>query len=379
MKSSIRIATLLLMALAFTLGACAGDAPPTDASQSTNTRSGSTTWRCKECHGWDYMGADGAYGSGSHFTGFPGVFGASGQSDGELLAWLDGSTSADHDFSAMGDGAMADLVTFLQEGMIDVSVYIDAETKAAIGHLYEEACAACHGADGTMINFGDDEEPEYLSSIATGNPWEFIHKVRAGQPGSQMPSSIVSGWSMQQVVDVLAYAQTLATEATALSPVSRGGLLYDKWWVVAEVDQPTEDNPVWARQSTNTRSGGDTWRCKECHGWDYMGAFGPYGSGSHFTGFPSKRVRSTCGIMSTMTRSWLLAQILPRARNSTPPVVQLATAKMVVWSTSGMLMIQIMSATLPSIIPGNSSIRCSSDNQEPICHRLAMPAGQHRM
>jgi thiosulfate dehydrogenase len=341
MKNSIRIATLLLMALAFTLGACAGDAAPTDApapedepappsppevelsgsvpeggrlydkwwseagvdepagdqplwaSQSTNTRSGSTTWRCKECHGWDYMGADGAYGSGSHFTGFPGVFGASGQSDGELLAWLDGSSSADHDFSAMGDGAMADLVTFLQEGMIDVSVYIDAETKAAIGgdthegeHLYEEACAACHGADGTMINFGDDEEPEYLSSIATGNPWEFIHKVRAGQPGSQMPSSIVSGWSMQQVVDVLAYAQTLATEATALSPVSRGGLLYDKWWVVAEVDQPTEDNPVWARQSTNTRSGGDTWRCKECHGWDYMGAFGPYGSGSHFTGFP---------------------------------------------------------------------------------------------
>ena len=28
-------------------------------------------WRCKECHGWDYKGKDGAYGKGSHFTGIP--------------------------------------------------------------------------------------------------------------------------------------------------------------------------------------------------------------------------------------------------------------------------------------------------------------------
>ncbi len=341
MKQTIKITILLLFALAFTLSACGGDATPSAvlesedqpeepgqaevelsgsipqggllydkwwkaagvdeptgdqplwATQSSNTRSGADTWRCKECHGWDYMGADGAYGSGSHFTGFPGVFGASGLSDGELLAWLDGSTAAEHDFSAMGETALADLVTFLQEGMVDGSVYIDSETKAAIGgdthegeHLYEEACTACHGADGTMINFGDDEEPEYLAAIASGNPWEFIHKVRAGQPGTQMPSSIAGGWSMQQVVDLLAYAQTLPSEPMEVSPVSTGGKLYDKWWVVAGVDQPTEDNPVWARQTTNTRSGGDTWRCKECHGWDYMGLFGPYGSGSHFTGFP---------------------------------------------------------------------------------------------
>jgi hypothetical protein len=44
----------------------------------------------------------------------------------------------------------------------------------------------------------------------------------------------------------------------------RGGLLYDKWWTVAEVDQPSGDQPLWATQSTNERSGGDTWRCKEC-------------------------------------------------------------------------------------------------------------------
>ena len=270
----------------------AGD-QPLWASQSTNTRSGGDTWRCKECHGWDYMGSDGAYGSGSHFTGFPGVFDSSGLSDGELLAWLDGSANADHDFSAMGEEALGDMVTFLQEGMIDVAPFIDAETKAAIGgddqegeKLYSDACIACHGDDGRSINFGDEDEPEYVATIALDNPWEFIHKVRAGQPGTEMPSAIAEGWSMQQVVDVLTYAQTLPTEAPAAASVSRGGMLYDKWWTVAEVDQPDSDNPIWARQSTNTRSGGDTWRCKECHGWDYMGADGAYGSGSHFTGFP---------------------------------------------------------------------------------------------
>lgn len=77
----------------------------------------------------------------------------------------------------------------------------------------------------------------------------------------------------------------------------RGGLLYDKWWAVGEEDDhehddheasgaaPEGDHPLWATQSTNERSGGDTWRCKECHGWDYKGADGAYGDGSHFTGF----------------------------------------------------------------------------------------------
>ena len=41
--------------------------------QTTNTRTGAATWRCKECHGWDYMGVDGQYGHGPHKTGFPGI------------------------------------------------------------------------------------------------------------------------------------------------------------------------------------------------------------------------------------------------------------------------------------------------------------------
>ena len=266
---------------------------PIWARQDTNTRSGGDTWRCKECHGWDYMGADGAYGSGSHFTGFPGVFAAQDKSAEDLLAQLTGGIDPDHDFSAIGDEALSGLVVFIQEGLVDISPYIDSETKAAIGgeltngeQLYAGNCTACHGADGRTLNFGDEEDPEYVGTIALDNPWEFFHKVRTGQPGTSMPAAVDSGWSLQDVADVLTYAQTLPTELAASGSLSNGGQLYDKWWKVIEQEEPEDDMPVWARQDTNTRSGGDTWRCKECHGWDYKGADGAYGSGSHFTGFP---------------------------------------------------------------------------------------------
>ena len=193
---------------------------PVWARQDSNTRSDGATWRCKECHGWDYKGADGAYGSGSHFTGFPGVLGAQSKSAEELLAQLTGQVDADHDFSALSEADLTDLVSFLQGGLEDVSPYIDAESKAAVGGdaasgegLFASTCAACHGADGRTLNFGSEDEPEYVGTVAADNPWEFIHKVRAGQPGTQMPAVVDLGWSLQDLVNLLAYAQTLPTEA----------------------------------------------------------------------------------------------------------------------------------------------------------------------
>jgi len=37
------------------------------------------SWRCKECHGWDYKGKDGSYASGAHATGIKGISGAAGK------------------------------------------------------------------------------------------------------------------------------------------------------------------------------------------------------------------------------------------------------------------------------------------------------------
>ena len=187
--------------------------------QDTNTRSGGDTWRCKECHGWDYQGAEGAYGSGSHFTGFPGVFDAQAKAIDDLVAQVTGEVDPEHDFSALGEADLTDLVSFLKDGLIDVTPLIDSETKTAIGgdtasgqELYASGCAACHGEDGRALNFGSEDEPEYVGTIAIDNPWEFIHKVRLGQPGTAMPAAVDADWSLQDLVDVLAYSQSLPTE-----------------------------------------------------------------------------------------------------------------------------------------------------------------------
>ena len=197
------------------------DAPTDDnpkwASQTTNERSGADTWRCKECHGWDYKGSEGAYGSGSHMTGFPGVFDAQSKSVEDLVAQLSGQVDPDHDFSVMGEEAMADLAAFIRSGLDDYTPLIAADKKAVGGDaaagetLYGSTCAACHGADGTTLNFGGADDPEYVGTIAIDNPWEFFHKVRAGQPGSNpaMPSAIANGWTLQDTLDVLSFAQTL--------------------------------------------------------------------------------------------------------------------------------------------------------------------------
>ena len=187
------------------------------ALQDTNTRSGSTTYRCKECHGWDYKGIGGWYSSGSHKTGFPGVYQAGATlSKDELVGVLQGSTDYRHDFSAMGADNLADLAVFLSEGLLNDTLYINYATRATIGAdvangqtLYDATCAMCHGADGKQIDFHDGEG---VGGVARDNPWETLHKIRAGQPATSMPSSIINGWSLQDALDVMGYSATLGAQ-----------------------------------------------------------------------------------------------------------------------------------------------------------------------
>lgn len=188
------------------------------ALQSTNKRKGLDTWRCKECHGWDYKGKDGAYGSGSHKTGFEGVMAWQAKSVDQLKAVLKGSTNPKHDFSeALDDTALTNLATFLKHGVIDLATVVDAKAKkpvkadAAHGKELSILCAACHGPEGKKLNFGKPDEPEYVGTIAKENPWEFLHKVRVGQPGSNppMPAALETGGTLQDLLDILAYSQTL--------------------------------------------------------------------------------------------------------------------------------------------------------------------------
>jgi thiosulfate dehydrogenase len=194
---------------------------PLWASQSTNKSTGSATWRCKECHGWDYKGKEGAYGKGRRFTGFPGVWDAAQKKTvTELAAFLGDSANRKHNaFTAFRPADIADLANFLKYGVVDMGKHVDLATKKPIGadaargkSSYDKSCAACHGADGKALNFGNASKPEYIGTVAKDNPPEFLHKTWVGHPGSQppMPSALVSGWKIEQAVDVLAYAQTLA-------------------------------------------------------------------------------------------------------------------------------------------------------------------------
>jgi thiosulfate dehydrogenase len=187
--------------------------------QTTNKRKGSVTWRCKECHGWDYKGKDGAYATGSRRTGFPGVWDAAQKkSVAELSAILRGSANPQHNFSSvLRSEDIADLANFLKSGLLDMMKYVDYKTKKPIGGDADRGkaqyalCGACHGPDGKKLNFGDEKEPEYIGTLAKANPQEFLHKIRVGQPGSNppMPAALVLGWDIKQVIDVLAYSQTL--------------------------------------------------------------------------------------------------------------------------------------------------------------------------
>jgi cytochrome c553 len=261
----------------------------------SNTRTGADTWRCKECHGWDYNGVNGRYGSGSHRTGIPGILHTT-KTAPEVFELI----KTDHGYGTVGlsDEDIWDLTVFVIEGLINTDSIIDSNGvfigDIATGQiLYDTgisanvACAACHGQLGLTPPPGHADFEDYVGLISTENPWEFQHKVQFGQPGTAMPSSVAGGGSILDVADLGAYAQTLPQTPIKEQPVVRGGAMYDKWWVLAGLPAPTTDHPLWASRPddmSNGRTGADTWRCKECHGWDYKGIDGVYGSGSHRTG-----------------------------------------------------------------------------------------------
>jgi thiosulfate dehydrogenase len=200
----------------------AGTEPTTDfdpiwASQTTNTRSGGDTWRCKECHGWDYIGNLGRYSSGSHFTGFAGVWTLRDADTLQVFQSIKG-TGGDHDMSGMlSDTDVLDLTKFIADGLVDISLYLDQSTGLATGDpvagqpLYVAACPACHGLDGLTIDFDPAPGIQGVGWLADDNPQETLHKIRWGHPGSSpmMPSQVGNGLTDQQTGDILAYTQTL--------------------------------------------------------------------------------------------------------------------------------------------------------------------------
>jgi len=167
-----------------------------------------SNWRCKECHGWDGLGAEGAYKSGKHSTGIKGINGMIGANPDDVVAVLKSDT---HGFGdKLSDENMADLANFVVHGQVDLTPYVDTEAKtskgdaAAGGQVYNTVCAGCHGADGKL-----PKEMPPLGSLV-GNPQEVMHKILNGQPKESMPA--LRAIDHMVAANVLAYLATLPAE-----------------------------------------------------------------------------------------------------------------------------------------------------------------------
>lgn len=168
-----------------------------------------SSWRCKECHGWDYLGKDGAYASGSHFSGIKGINAYAGKPTADIIAVIKNPTHAytDKHFS---EADLTDLANFVSKGQFDVSQYYDAATKTAKGDAakggayFNTLCAGCHGMDGKKIK---DAPP--LGSLADNVP-EMLHKIIFGQPSEAMPALVAL--DRQVSVDIASYLPSLPKE-----------------------------------------------------------------------------------------------------------------------------------------------------------------------
>lgn len=173
----------------------------------TGKKQGGSSWRCKECHGWDYVGKDGRYAKGSHFTGIAGTLQSAKISPNNLYSAL---TTGQHNFRQyLGETDIWSLVKFIREGQV---AYNSGGGDTTNGRkIFAANCSVCHGADGNAFDFkGGKPGVQGVGWLANDNPVESLHKYRWGHPGTDMPSMVVdAGLSEKQILDLLAYAQTL--------------------------------------------------------------------------------------------------------------------------------------------------------------------------
>jgi len=305
--------------------------------QTGNKQTGDTTWRCASCHGWDYMGSLGIYGkSDSPFnTGIRGIVGTQATPVQHtepasvfqfIHSGVDPTNGKTHSFGTMlSDSDIYNLTLFvvsmqgeaanskaprnlihsddgLTKGMEDMGKTVYTAAKADGGC----ADAACHGATGRAIDFTDSNlatlPNSFVDTSAQQDPWKSLHKIRFGAAGSLMPGLHevpTVAQPQDAALDALAFAQNGLVPTTTVFDyrifqdadarnshvawdIGRGGRLYDQWWTASSKDPkpvaPVDGSrhPLWP--AANTTVGPATFRCANCHGWDYAGSAGALGN-----------------------------------------------------------------------------------------------------
>lgn len=238
----------------------------------------SDTWRCTECHGWDYKGS----------SGIAGIRGRQGGDPASIVAVLKDAT---HRYGGlMRESDLRDLASFVSHGQTDMQGVIEAARRvqsaaSSYQKFFGTICASCHGLDGGRLG-----EVQPLGDVARQRPIEVVHVVLNGHPGGDMPALRALGPDF--TAGMLAYLQTLPTLNLPAS-IAHGGRLYDDWQVEAGARRQSLPHPGYPRTAFYANDAALTWRCKACHGWDYQGSQGNYARGRHFTGI--KGIRGMAG------------------------------------------------------------------------------------
>ncbi|MFA7429072.1 MAG: c-type cytochrome [Rhodospirillaceae bacterium] len=231
------------------------------------------TWLCVECHGWNY--------AGRHEPKFPGINGAAGDDPKQILGVLRNPT---HRFDeVLRPRELEDLAAFVAHGQSHLVSDIDpltghtATTARAQGNVFQTVCARCHGGDGKQV-----ESIPPLGDAARDNPWMVMHTILNGHAGGVMPS--LRALDEAIAVDTLASLQALPSREP-LAAMARGGRLYGDWIRETGRFAPRTLHPAWTGPAPASAS--DTWRCHDCHGWDYQGKSGP---GAKVSPVPAKGI-----------------------------------------------------------------------------------------
>ena len=180
-----------------------------------------SNWRCKECHGWDYLGVKGAYATGKHHTGITGIDKMRSHPPAAIIAILKDDTHGMAGLISQDD--FQDLANFVSMGQVDTDRYIDRTTRrikdgnVVRGQAYfNTLCAHCHGLKGQL-----PRKMKPLGKLVNDNPWEVLHKVLNGQPDEEMPALRALAAEIPALrtlrnpsvpLDIMAYLQTLPRE-----------------------------------------------------------------------------------------------------------------------------------------------------------------------
>jgi len=225
------------------------------------------TWRCVTCHGWDYLGDKGAFNTGDDYTGIKGVAGMIGSNAADVIKVLKDKQHGYDDI--FDDRAMTDIANFVAKGLVPMDRVIDRATGRAIKEpqatsaYFSTICVNCHGSDGRMMNTIPP-----LGDAARANPWQAMHKMLNGHPGDDMPA--LRAFDVRTTLSTLAFVQNLPSRDPLFS-IARGGKLYDNWAEEIGGHFPKDTHSAFPKDQ-KVESGSSTWRCVECHGWDYKGA-----------------------------------------------------------------------------------------------------------